>query len=180
MLTKTGIKTILIHYCFHLDLYTYLHPYVPYKHDHIEIGPGDVTICNAICFHMRLRAGVAAGLAEMELVCLRGQRVLSQLEWHQFEMAYLLFRAALDKMGSCAMSRKQTRWRQRPKGHALEHLCYDFHRKNPRYMSNYLDEDFVRRTKRLALISHPKFVSKHVVFRYAVAATLRWTGMQPE
>ena len=48
---------------------------------------------------------------------------------------------------------------------------------NPRYCANYLDEDFVRRSKKLAIISNPRFVSKQVLFRYSVAACLRWTDM---
>ena len=44
------------------------------------------------------------------------------------------------------------------------------------YMNNYLDEDFVRRSKRLALTASPKFVSQHVILKYAVAATLWWSG----
>ena len=120
---------------------------------------------------------MAAALAEMELVCLHGGRVFGDTLWKRFEMAYLLFRSALNKLTCHALGNNRCRWRQRPKGHQLEHLVYDFHRLNPRYMSNYLDEDFVRRTKRLALVSHPKYVSKHVVFRYSVAATLRWTDM---
>ena len=127
----------------------------------------------------RYRAGVASGIAEMELVALTGSRVLTTFEWTRFEQGYLLYRSACLKLCQMALEKGQTRWRQRPKGHSLEHLCYDFHKLNPRYTSNFLDEDFVRRSKRLALKAHPRYVSKHVIFRYAVAATLRWTQMQP-
>lgn len=132
------------------------------------------------CFDPRFRAGAAMGLAEIEMVCLRGGRVFSPPEWTHFEFGYLVYRAGLNKMGAIALEKKQTRWRQRPKGHGLEHLVYDFHGLNPRYCSNFLDEDFVRRSKNLAIQSNARFVSKHVLFRYAIAATLRWTDLKPE
>ena len=132
------------------------------------------------CFDPRFRAGAAMGLAEIEMVCLRGGRVFSPPEWTHFEFGYLVYRAGLNKMGAIALEKKQTRWRQRPKGHGLEHLVYDFHGLNPRYCSNFLDEDFVRRSKKLAIQSNARFVSKHVLFRYAIAATLRWTDLKPE
>ena len=59
----------------------------------------------------------------------------------------------------------------------LEHAVYDFGGKNLRYMANFLDEDMIRRIKKMAVVAHPRFVSKHVLFRYTIAATLRWTGM---
>lgn len=127
--------------------------------------------------HLRYRAGVACGLVQMELVCLRGKRKLSNAEWLRLEEGYLVYRAASMKMSELALQQKVCRWRQRPKGHALEHLVYDFNQRNPRYLNNYLDEDFVRRSKRLALTATPKYVSQHVVLKYAVAATLRWSGL---
>ena len=83
------------------------------------------------------------------------------------------------KMCELAISKGQPRWRQRPKSHALEHGVYDFNQCNLRYMANFLD-DFGRRTKTLAVSSTPKFVSRHVLFRYSIAASLRWTGMCPQ
>lgn len=105
----------------------------------------------------------------MELVCLNGGRVLTATEWQRMEAGYLVYRAGSSKLGCNAISKKQPRWRQRPKGHMLE----------PRYMANYVDEDFVRRSKKLAIQSNARCVSKHVLLRYSVAACLRWTGMDP-
>ena len=130
--------------------------------------------------HLRLRAGAAGGLAEMELACLGAPRVFCETSWRQLELGFLLYRASLNKLCSIALQRRKCRWRVRPKGHQMEHLIYDMEWRNPRYLANYLDEDFVRRSKRLALKAHPKHVSKHVVFRYSVAACLRWTQMRPE
>ena len=95
-------------------------------------------------------------------------------------MGYLVFRAGSTKMGSIAVSKSHTRWRQRPKGHGLEHLVYDFHYLNPRYASKFLDEDFIRRSKRLALTADPKYVSQQILFRYAIAACLKWSGIGPD
>ena len=53
----------------------------------------------------------------------------------------------------------------------------DFGGKNLRYMANFLDEDMIRRVKKMAVAAHPKYVAKHVCFRYGLAATLRWSGM---
>ena len=127
----------------------------------------------------RYRAGAACGLAELELVTLRGGRRLTIPEWEQLEECYLVYRCAISKLGAYSVSCGVPRWRQRPKTHSLEHAVYDFNRANLRYMANYLDEDFVRRSKQLAVKSTPKFVSRHVLFRYAIAVCLRWTGMSP-
>lgn len=129
---------------------------------------------------LRYRAGATTGLAEMEIVMLSGNRFHTETEWKKLEQCYLLFRAATSKLGIVALQKGQARWRQRPKSHSLEHGVYDFNKANLRFLSNYLDEDFVRRSKQLALKSTPKYVSRHVLFRYSVAATLRWTGMLPE
>ena len=118
-------------------------------------------------------------LAEIDVLCLKGSRVLTLDQWLQFEALYLTFRSATSKLGQLALTKKQLRWRARPKCHGLEHLVYDFGMKNPRYCQNFLDEDFIRRTKKLAIQSNARFVSQHVLFRYSIAACLRWTGMTP-
>lgn len=128
---------------------------------------------------LRYRAGAMCGLCEMERICLRGKRKLSASEQKQMIESYMVYRSGSMKLAAHALELRQPRWRQRPKCHALEHGIFDFHELNLRYLSNYLDEDFVRRTKKLALTSTPKLVSRHVLMRYSVAATLRWTGMSP-
>lgn len=133
-------------------------------------------IAMVVCIPPRYRAGAAIGLAVMERVMLSDQRVLNERDWRQFEESYLLYRSASMKLGELSIQMGRCRWRQRPKSHALEHGVYDFNHKNLRFLSNYLDEDFVRRSKYLAIKATPKFVSKHVLFCYSVAATLRWTG----
>ncbi|CAL1152425.1 unnamed protein product [Cladocopium goreaui] len=126
------------------------------------------------------RAGATAGLAEMEVVMLESARFHTNSQWEKLEQCYLLYRAASSKLGVLSLEKGLTRWRQRPKSHSLEHGVYDFWKANMRYMANYLDEDFVRRSKQLAIKASPKYVSRHVLFRYSIAATLRWTQMLPE
>ena len=125
----------------------------------------------------RYRAGVASGLCEMETICLNGTRRLTEVEWQKLEEGYLCYRAAANHLADLAIAQGLPRWHTRPKCHYLEHAIYDFDRKNLRYMSNYLDEDMIRRVKRMALAANPRCVAKHVVYRYGVAATLRWSGM---
>ena len=129
---------------------------------------------------LRYRAGATAGLAEMEVVMLESARFHTNSQWEKLEQCYLLYRAASSKLGVLSLEKRLTRWRQRPKSHSLEHGVYDFWKANMRYMANYLDEDFVRRSKQLAIKASPKYVSRHVLFRYSIAATLRWTQMLPE
>ena len=57
--------------------------------------------------------------------------MLSISEWERMEAGYLVYRAGSCKLGCNSISKNQPRWRQRPKGHMLEHLICDFHRLNP-------------------------------------------------
>ena len=127
------------------------------------------------CPHLRLRAGAAGGLAEMERISLTDNRVLTSHEQHQNEVAYMVYRAATNQLANLALEKNQVRWHVRPKSHILEHHIYDFSHLNLRYTSNYLDEDFVRRTKRVASVVHPRCVARNTLLRYCLAATLRWS-----
>ena len=126
---------------------------------------------------LRYRAAVACGLAEMEAVSLESGRQHTHSQWERLQQAYLCYRAGATHMANVALSMGVPRWHVRPKCHMLEHGIYDFHGKNLRYMSNYIDEDMVRRVKRIALSANPRFLAKHVAFRYAICATLKWCGM---
>ena len=105
---------------------------------------------------------------------------MQRAERLKLEEAYLCYRAAANSLASHALQNRLTRWRTRPKGHALEHCVYDFSHENPRHSAGYLGEDFVRRTKRTALVSHPKYVSQQVLLRYSIAACLKWSGLISE
>ncbi len=115
----------------------------------------------------------------MERICLEGGRRLTIFQQQQMEEAYLCYRSGAMHLAALAISQQLLRWHLRPKTHYLEHGVYDFDRKNLRYMSNYQDEDMIRRVKRMALSANPRCVAKHVVYRYAIAATLRWSNMAP-
>ena len=47
------------------------------------------------------------GLAEMELACLRGGRVFTFVQWKQFELGYLVFRAGQSKMQAIAIEKNK-------------------------------------------------------------------------
>lgn len=113
----------------------------------------------------------------METVCLEGTRRLTESEWNRLKEGYMCYRCANNHLAEMALANNTPRWRTRPKAHYLEHAIFDFDGKNLRHMSNFLDEDLIRRVKRMALAAHPRYVSKHVVFRYCVSASLRWSGM---
>ena len=132
-----------------------------------------------VSFLARYRAGAACGLAEMEKICIGNPRKMTHAERLKLEEAYVCYRAAANTLASYSLLHRLTRWRTRPKGHALEHCVFDFH-ENPRHSSNYLGEDFVRRTKRTALVAHPKWVSQQVLLRYSIAACLKWAGLISE
>ena len=51
----------------------------------------------------------------------------------------------------------------RPKIHVIEHVAMEFKYKNPRYYTNYLGEDAVRRVKQLASSAPVRFMSHHVI-----------------
>lgn len=144
---------------------------------HVDLDLRNTSKHNIDPIYPRYRAGAASGLAEIEVISLRGRRKHTDLEWNQMVEAYMTYRCAMSKLGELALLNQQTRWRQRPKIHSLEHAVFDFNQKNLRYMANYLDEDFVRRSKHLACKSTPKFVSRHVLFRYSIAACRRWAHL---
>ena len=102
---------------------------------------------------------------------------MNDQEWKRLKESYLCYRAAYNKLADLAISSSLPRWHIRPKSHYLEHAVLDFDGKNLRYLSNYLDEDMIRRIKRMACAANPRCVSRHVLYRYCIAATLKWSGM---
>ena len=106
----------------------------------------------------------------------------SDAECTLFRDSYLAFRCGINRLALAAVEKKQTRWHIRPKLHQLEHCAYDFLPKNPKYYHNFLNEDYIRRAKKLAIRSHPNFMARHVLFRYAVQTCLRWkkADVQPK
>ena len=91
-----------------------------------------------------------------------------------FEHAYLEFRFAYNELARSAIERGYPRFHMRPKVHMLEHVVMEFRGKNPKYFTNYLGEDAVRRTKALAAKAPARFLSHHVLFRYLVHMCLEF------
>lgn len=110
----------------------------------------------------------------MEAVCLQSSRLLSNRATLDVRSAYLVYRSGYNKLADAALSANLCRWQLRPKNHYVEHMVYDTLPLNPRYLHNYLCEDFIRRTKLMAAKAHPAHLSGHVLFKYALQATLRW------
>ena len=115
----------------------------------------------------------------MEQLQLENGRYFREDQCHSFEAAYYLYRASYDRLASISVKKAVARWKCRPKQHMLEHAILDFVlvlRQNPRYSANYVGEDGVRRVKQLAIASHPNFVSRHVLFKWAMQFSLRFRG----
>ena len=125
---------------------------------------------------LRWRRGLIGALAAMESLMLTSSRVFSHATTMEFQRSYVVFRTCLNKLATHAYEKKLLRYHFRPKLHQLGHLVYHFLPKNPRYYSCYVDEDFVSRTKQLALKCHPLFVSQQVCFRYSLRMCLSWAG----
>lgn len=79
--------------------------------------------------------------------------------------------------GIAFIRKKLCRYHLRPKQHQLSHVCNHVLPKNPRYMANFLSEDFIYKAKCLAEKCHALFMSKQVLQRYAIGACLRWRDM---
>ena len=124
--------------------------------------------------HPRIRAGVAIGLATMESISLQSGRLLSNEAVVAYRSAYLAYRAGYNRLADRALELGMSRWQTRPKAHYLEHAVYETLPLNPRFLRNYLNEDFIRRMKAIASKAHPADLSRHVLFKYALQCTLRW------
>ena len=122
----------------------------------------------------RLRVGLIGGLAAMESLQLRHGRYFDPSGCNEFIRAYLVYRSALNSLHEHALQVKEMRYHMRPKCHQLGHLVFHFLPKNGRYSSCYADEDFVARTKRVAIVSHPLHVSRLALLRYTIHVCMMW------
>ena len=101
-------------------------------------------------------------------------RILSNEAVRELHHAYLVFRSGMNRLAAAALEQGVCRWAIRPKHHYVEHLYYDLVPLNGRYLSNYVNEDAVRRIKYIAAGSHAAFLSAHVSFKYTLQFCLRW------
>lgn len=121
-----------------------------------------------------LQHACVGALACMEVLMAREGRIMSSRSVSEFRRAYLVYRSALNQLADQAIQSRKARWYIRPKCHHLGHAAYHLLPKNPRFCSNYLDEDFIHKTKMVAMKSHPAHMCKHTLERYAVCVALRW------
>ena len=113
-------------------------------------------------------AGACWAFASMERIMLHGDRFLSRSDCERFYNDYLVMRGGYNHLAQRALSLQLPRWHCRPKLHQWEHTVMDYLPRNPRYYSNFLGEDFIRRAKALAVKSHPNWMARHVLLRYVL------------
>ena len=139
----------------------------------VKAGPLNSKAATDRCFLLRMCVFVTQGSSRV-LWSQNPRRILSNDECLQFETAYITYRSAYDKLTSSALQRRVCRWPCRPKQHQLEHMTFELLPLNPRHVSNFLNEDAIRRTKALAAKSHPAYMSRHVLFKYVLQQSLQW------
>ena len=99
---------------------------------------------------------------------------MAQNACEEMKEMYICYRAGYNRLSEEALGKRKCRWPQRPKCHYFEHLVYDTSPLNGRFMHNFQSEDFVRRTKSLAVSAHPAYLSRHVMIKYSLQVCLRW------
>ena len=124
----------------------------------------------------RYQAALLGSLAEMELLTLQHGRVMPHAVCENFKRSYLVYRSSLNWLATENLKLSKCRFHLRPKAHQLSHIVFDFLPLNPRRFSNYLDEDFIFKTKKVAEHVHPLHMPMHVCMRYSIAVCLRWSG----
>lgn len=126
---------------------------------------------------LRYMVAVSGALAALEELTLRERRMMTPDSCTEFRKAYLVYRCAFNALATQAVADGQCRYLLRPKSHMLGHIAWNYIPHNPRYATNYLDEDFVNKSKRLAEKCHPLYMPTHVLMRYSIAVCLRWSEM---
>ena len=128
-------------------------------------------------FHMlRYQTAIVGALATMEHLSLAADRVLSEAACAEYKRNYLIYRSALNWLAHENVRRGRCRYHIRPKCHQYGHLVFNHLPLNPRKFTNYLDEDYIYRTKAIAQVCHPLFMPMQVCMRYSIAVCLRWGG----
>ena len=112
----------------------------------------------------------------MEYLSLKEGRLLSDSSCTEYKKCYLVYRSSLNWLANENVELGKCRFHLRPKVHQLGHLVYNFLPLNPRGFSNYLDEDYICKTKHVAQACHPLHMPLHVAMRYSVAVwpTMGW------
>ena len=140
-----------------------------------QVFPSSVS--SAVCMHLatlRYQGALLGSLATMELLTLQEGRIMGGAACTEFRRCYLTYRSSLNWLAAENLKLARCRYHMRPKVHQMSHLVYGFLPSNPRMFSNYLDEDYICKTKRVAESVHPLHMPMHVAMRYSIAACLRW------
>jgi hypothetical protein len=124
--------------------------------------------------HIRYQAAICCALACMENTMNFEGRVMSDAGCNAFKKAYVVYRCALNWLAQASLEACKCRYRLRPKVHQPAHIVHSYLPLNPRKYSNYLDEDFIFKTKKVAEKAHPLYMPTHVMMRYSIHACLRW------
>ena len=125
-------------------------------------------------YTLRYQGALLGSLATMELLTLQEGRVMGTDACTEFRRCYLTYRSSLNWLAAENLKLARCRYHMRPKVHQMSHLVFGFLPANPRMFSNYLDEDYICKTKRVAESVHPLHMPMHVAMRYSIAACLRW------
>ena len=123
---------------------------------------------------LRYQGALLGSLATMELLTLQEGRVMGGAACTEFRRCYVTYRSSLNWLAAENLKLARCRYHMRPKVHQMSHLVFGFLPSNPRMFSNYLDEDYICKTKRVAESVHPLHMPMHVAMRYSIAACLRW------
>ena len=135
------------------------------------------SVPSAVCMHLstlRYQGALLGSLATMELLTLQEGRVMGGAACTEFRRCYVTYRSSLNWLAAENLKLARCRYHMRPKVHQMSHLVFGFLPSNPRMFSNYLDEDYICKTKRVAESVHPLHMPMHVAMRYSIAACLRW------
>ena len=124
----------------------------------------------------RYQAAILGSLATMEYLSLKEGRLLSDRSCTEYKTCYMVYRSSLNWLAHENVELGKCRFHIRPKVHQFGHLVYNFLPLNPRGYSNYLDEDYICKTKHVAQACHPLHMPLHVAMRYSIAVCLRWDG----
>ena len=123
---------------------------------------------------VRYQAALLGSLACMETIMNAEGRRMSDRACAEFERGYVTYRSSLNWLARQSLEANKARYRLRPKVHQPCHMVYDYLPLNPRKYSNFIDEDFIFKTKKIAETAHPLFMPTHVAMKYSIAVCLRW------
>ena len=123
---------------------------------------------------LRYQAALLGSLATMEMLSLKEGRLMSEASCADYKQSYWIYRSSLNWLASHNVAAGKCRYHLRPKVHQLSHVVFGFLPLNPRKFSNYLDEDYICKTKHIAQSVHPLHMPMHVAMRYSIAVCLRW------